>query len=112
MLKEVNIILSEEGIKGIEKAFNAYQIAARYSPLKTTTDGRRRIQESLKAFQQIKDRLDNFIKKGQYRLLGLSHPKAKEMNMLINNVSSLSSAEGTRQSLYHAIFTKSSKKRR
>ena len=112
MLKEVNIILSEEGIGGIEKAFNAYQIAARYSPLKTTASGRKTIKESLEAFEQIKDRLNNFIKRGQYRVLGLSHPKAKEMNMLINDVSSLSSAEGIRQSLYHTIFTKSGRKRK
>lgn len=103
MFQETTRILTNEGLGGLSKALRAYKIGAKYSPLKTTAQGRRKIQESVEAFEEIVAKM-SFLKRIKYMWLGAKQSEKEEMRSLINKVSSLNSVEGFHHTLYHLIL--------
>jgi hypothetical protein len=103
MLQETTRILTSDGHGGLSKALRAYKIGAKYSPLKTTAKGRREIQESIEAFEEIVTKM-SFLKRLKYMWLGAKSSEKEEMRRLINKVSSLNSVEGFHYTLYHLIL--------
>jgi len=103
MLEETSIILSKKGLSGLGEALERYKVGAYFSPLRITSDGRNKINESIEAFEKIVKAM-GFFKRVKYMYIGASKKEKDEMLSLINSVSSLNSVEGFHRTLYHLIL--------